>query len=1067
MNSLRPSFALRGVALALSLTPLLLFSGRAAVRPASTPIAGLHEASPRVHALVGGRIVVAPGQVIERGTLVLRDGLIEAVGADVTPPADARVWDVTGRTLYAGFIESDATLFLPEAWKPATARPAGDAATETPPAATPARPEAATGTHSWNARVTPEHSAARALAADAKGAEKLRALGFSLANVAPARGIFRGSAALVSTGGPGFNAAVVRAATTQEVAFEFGANFFSERVYPNSLMGSIALVRQTLLDAQWYAAVQAAYAGHPGVERPETNESLAALGPVIRGEQTAMFELTDELDVARALKVADEFKLRVALRGTGTEYRVRDLLAKAGVTVVLPLDFPEVPEVESPAKSGDVQLQELQQWELAPSNAARLAGAGVPVAFTTAKLKKPESEFWPHVRKAVARGLGADRALAALTTTPAGLLGVAATQGTLEKGRTANVVVASGDLFKADDAAVELVWVDGEPFEQETWQKLDARGTWKFSWVGAKGPDEIGIRGGRGPQLRAKIGDKNVTVTTPEKNTLLMLMPAELFGATGGMVRLGATGKGDEVNGSGELPDGTVLRWSARRTAPAKAEPPAEARAGEEKFFATTDAYPAGSFGRKAAPAQPDSLLFRNATVWTSGPAGVIEGGDVLVSHGRIEQVGKNLVAPAGAQVVDATGKHITPGLIDCHSHTAISRGVNEGGSAITVEVRIGDVIDPTDIGIYRELAGGVTAANILHGSANPMGGQNQVIKLRWGAGAEELKFAGAKPGVKFALGENVVQTYFAGTRKRYPLSRMGVPEIMLDTFNRARDYERNWADFRAGRAPLPPRRDLRLEAALEILHGDRLIHMHSYRQDEVLAFIRLAEQLHLPVATFQHILEGYKVAPEIAKLGAGGSTFSDWWAYKFEVYDAIPYNGVLMHDAGITVSFNSDSGELARRLNTEAAKAVKYGGLAPAEALKFVTINPAKQLQIDSRVGSLEPGKDADLVVWNGSPLSTMTRADQTWIDGRRYFDREEDRQMRTSAATERLALLQKALTERQKLLARGGDPGGGDGPPGETARPAEADHDHDEYRAIYHNGSDTHNCSTHEGGR
>jgi imidazolonepropionase-like amidohydrolase len=346
------------------------------------------------------------------------------------------------------------------------------------------------------------------------------------------------------------------------------------------------------------------------------------------------------------------------------------------------------------------------------------------------------------------------------------------------------------------------------------------------------------------------------------------------------------------------------------------------------------------------------------------------------------------------------------------------------------------------------------------------MGGQNQVIKLRWGAGAEELKFAGAKPGVKFALGENVVQAYFAGTRKRYPLSRMGVPEIMLDTFNRARDYGRSWADYRAGGTPLPPRRDLRLEAALEILQGDRLIHIHSYRQDEVLAFIRLAEQLHLPVATFQHILEGYKVAPEIAKLGAGGSTFSDWWAYKFEVYDAIPYNGVLMHNAGVSVSFNSDSGELARRLNTEAAKAVKYGGLAPAEALKFVTINPAKQLQIDNRVGSLEPGKDADLVVWSGNPLSTMTRAEQTWIDGRRYFDREEDRQMRAAAAAERNALRQKALAERQKLLARGGDPGG-DGPPGETPRSAEAEHGHDEYRAIYHNGSDTHNCSTHEGGR
>lgn len=1062
MNSPRVGLVVRGAALVLGLAALVSPVSRAAQRTATAPIEGLREASPRVHALVGGRIVVAPGRLIERGTIVLRDGVIEAVGADVTPPADARVWDVAGKTLYAGFIESDTAAFLPEAWKPPAPRPPGQ---EAPPA--PAKVEPPTGAHAWNPRITPERMAARALTADPKAAEKLRALGFTLANAAPARGIFRGSGALVSTGAAGFNGSIVREATTQEVAFEFNPSY-TERSYPTSLMGSIALTRQTLLDAQWYAATQAAYAkAGGGIERPEANDALAALGPVIRGEQTAMFELNDELDVARVLKIAGEFKLSVALRGVNTEYRVRAALAKAGVTVVLPLDFPDVPEVESPDRSVDVSLQELQQWELAPANAARLAEAGVPVAFTSAKLKKPEAEFWPRVRKAAARGLGEDRALAALTTVPAGLLGVAATQGTLEKGKAANVVVASGDLFKADDAAIELLMIDGDPFEQEAWQRLDARGTWQLGWSGAaKGPAEVLIT--RAPKLAAKVGDKPVPVTATDRNSLLFFMPAELFGATGGTVRVSASGRDGELTGTGELPDGTVVRLTAKRAAAKAGTPAAEKKPPvAEKFIATADTYPAGAFGRKALPAQPDAVLFQHATVWTSGPAGVIEDGDVLVTKGRIAQVGQGLAAPAGALVIDATGKHISPGIVDCHSHTAISRGVNEVGSVVTVEVRIGDVIDPTDIAIYRELAGGVTTANVLHGSANPIGGQNQVIKLRWGADAEAMKFAGAKPGVKFALGENVVQAYLTGPRSRYPLSRMGVPEIMLDSFNRARDYERAWADYRAGRAALPPRRDLRLEGVAEILHGDRIIHIHSYRQDEVLAFIRLAEEQHLPVATFQHILEGYKVAPEIAKLGAGGSTFSDWWAYKFEVYDAIPYNGVLMHDAGITVSFNSDSGELARRLNTEAAKAMKYGGLSAPEALKFVTINPAKQLRIDGTVGSLEPGKDADLVVWNGSPLSTLSRAEQTWIDGRRYFDREEDAQLRATAAKERSALLQKALAERQKTLAGGSDPGGGDAPPAAPALVAEEDHDHDEYRAIYHNGSDVHNCSTHEGGR
>ena len=261
------------------------------------------------------------------------------------------------------------------------------------------------------------------------------------------------------------------------------------------------------------------------------------------------------------------------------------------------------------------------------------------------------------------------------------------------------------------------------------------------------------------------------------------------------------------------------------------------------------------------------------------------------------------------------------------------------------------------------------------------------------------------------------------------------------------------------------PRRDLRLEAALEILNGERLVHIHSYRQDEILAFIRLAEQLQLKVGTFQHILEGYKVAPEIAKLGAGGSSFSDWWAYKYEVIDAIPYNGALMSAAGVVVSFNSDSDELARRLNTEAAKAVKYGGVSPAEAWKFVTLNPAKQLKIDDRVGSLEPGKDADFVLWNASPLSTRARPNQTWIDGRRYFDRDEDKLLRTAAAAERAALLQKALAARQKVLTRSGG-GGGDGPPAEPAYVMAQADNHDEFRAIYHHGGNIHTCSLEEGG-
>jgi len=450
----------------------------------------------------------------------------------------------------------------------------------------------------------------------------------------------------------------------------------------------------------------------------------------------------------------------------------------------------------------------------------------------------------------------------------------------------------------------------------------------------------------------------------------------------------------------------------------------------------------------------------RNATVWTSAEAGNLQHTDILAKDGKISAIGEGLKAPEGALVIDAAGKHVTPGLIDCHSHIAISRGVNEGSHAVTVEVRIGDVVDPTDIGIYRQLAGGLTTSNLLHGSANPMGGQNQVIKLRWGQSAEGLKFKGAKPGVKFALGENVKQSNWGPDKNsRYPQTRMGVQQIMRDTFLAARDYERTQ----------PTRRNLRLDAALEILNGERIVHIHSYRQDEILMFVRLAQELGFKVGTFQHVLEGYKVADEIKNIGAGGSTFSDWWAYKMEVYDAIPHNGAMMHEVGVTMSFNSDDAELATRMNLEAAKAVKYGGLSEEEALKFVTLNPAKQLGIDKRVGSLEIGKDADFVIWSDHPMSGSAVAEQTWIDGNLYYSTETDATevARINQARERLVA--KALIASLKPGGKGEGDSKDDKATEEKKKPglrfllpnSSDDECRSIFKGLYHNGRSLHTCS------
>ncbi len=462
-----------------------------------------------------------------------------------------------------------------------------------------------------------------------------------------------------------------------------------------------------------------------------------------------------------------------------------------------------------------------------------------------------------------------------------------------------------------------------------------------------------------------------------------------------------------------ETPDGelkTEVTESAGSDAAKKSKPAS---------FAVN--YPLGAFGRNEIPAAAKLTAFTHATVWTCGPLGLIEDGTLIVADGLIAAVGKGIDIPDGAEVIDVKGLHITPGIIDCHSHMATDGGVNEATQAITCEVRVGDFVDANDVTIYRQLAGGVTTANILHGSANPIGGQNQVVKLRWGLSGEQMKFQEAPQGVKFALGENVKQSNWTDANGRYPQTRMGVEQLYRDSFETARDYARKMDAWKTNRRGLPPRRDLELDALREVLDGDRWIHCHSYRQDEILALLRILKEYQITIGTFQHILEGYKVADEMAKAGAMASAFSDWWAYKFEVLDAIPHAGALMHKQGVVVSFNSDDGELARHLNQEAAKAIKYGGVPRQEALKFVTLNPAKQLRIDHLVGSLETGKQADFVLWSGDPLSNFSRCEQTWVDGRRYFDRSDDDQMQKDSLTKRNTLIQKILESGEDMREPG----------------------------------------------
>ncbi|MGC1171837.1 MAG: amidohydrolase [Candidatus Acidiferrales bacterium] len=412
----------------------------------------------------------------------------------------------------------------------------------------------------------------------------------------------------------------------------------------------------------------------------------------------------------------------------------------------------------------------------------------------------------------------------------------------------------------------------------------------------------------------------------------------------------------------------------------------------------------------------PGTILIQNATVMTV-THGNIEHGSILIRDGKIAAVGTDLKAPEGAAVIDATGQYVIPGIIDCHSHIAVDGSVNEGAPAVSSMANIKDVLNPDDIDIYRDLAGGVTTANILHGSANPIGGQTVVIKLRWGKPASELPFEGAVPGIKFALGENPKRSNFTvppGVPARYPATRLGVEEVIRQAFTEAREYKKQWDDYNQRKAAgeqnlIPPRRDERLEPLVEVMEGKRYVHAHCYRADEIMMLIRVANEFGFKVRTFQHVLEGYKIADEIAASGAGGSTFSDWWAYKMEAFDAIPYNAALMTERGVVVSVNSDDAQEARQLNQEAAKSMKFGGLSANDALKLVTLNPAIQLGIDNRVGSIDVGKDADLAIYNHDPLSVYAVVQKTLIDGQVYFDRQKDIAQRPELAKEKQALLDK----------------------------------------------------------
>jgi len=966
---------------------LLLTSGVGAQQATRTePVTGIRDNGTGFHALVGARVVTAPGEVLDDATVVIRDGLIQEVGRNVQAPAGARVWDLAGHTVYPGFIDAHADLGMDDVPEGGDVGP----------------------TH-WNPQVRAWFSTTMNLRDNAERRAALRSQGFGTALVVPKQGIFRGTASVVNLGEEGVRERVLRPDLVQAVGFQ--RSFELGGSYPNSSMGTIALMKQTLMDSDWYIRAWDAYEGSGrAFLPPETSQALAALEDAVQGNQPVLFETRSEEEYLRAHKLAADFGLDPWFRGSGQEYRILDVLEGRTEPLIIPLDFPDAPDVDDPESALNATLAELRHWYLAPSSPAQLAGAGVPFAITSDGLSSL-NEFLPNLRIAVARGLSPADALAALTSTPAAWLGIERTHGTIEAGKVANLVVSEGDLF-TEEATVRDVWVRGRVYGVTRPPQIDPRGTWRIASEDDWGFEAVLRLEGPLNRLRGSIdvvGRDGATIdlasasVVAETGRIEVRFPGEDLGYEGVALLAGSV-QGDEFYGWTSLPNGADPAFRGTRT---------EAYEGAARGTVAMEVpeidlpfiRPMMEYGRSSIPEQPAAVVVRNATVWTQGPQGRMENADLLVQAGRVVEVGVDLDAPRGAVEIDATGKHVTPGLIDPHIHSGVS-SVNESGFAIVPEVQMGDVVTHNNIWMYRQLAGGLTTAHIKHGSANPIGGENVFVKLRWGSLPEDLKLDDAPRTVKFALGENPKRR-----QERYPDTRMGTQEIIRDHFLAARDYDREWQRWEASGDGIPPRRDLRMEAILDILNQELLISSHGYRADEFLALVRLAEEFGFRVQTLQHGVEAYKIASELAAAGVAAVVWSDWGGFKLEAYDATVYNARILIEAGVVTSLHSDNSEIASRMNWEAGKLLRTG-LTEEQALSTVTNQAAKAVAIDARVGSLEADKDADFVIWSGNPLSQFTRAEQTWIDGRRYFSIEEDAALRERIDWERTQIIQAILS-------------------------------------------------------
>ncbi len=925
-----------------------------------------------ITALTNATIHIDASNSIENATLIVSDNRIVSIKRNGQVPKNAIQKDYTGMHIYPGFIHLDSSVGLPELPKTTPFRWGGKENLNSD----------LKGAYNSNEAIKASYEAAKDYTIDTKTHKKLRAAGFTVALSHRKDGIMRGTSVLSHLNDQAEEQNIINSQAAQHLSFDKGT---SKQTYPVSLMGTVALIRQTWLDAQWY-----------GQQNEMVDFDLAAIN-----DNKALPKIMTTKTWAQTLlsaKIAAEFNTELVVKTAADSYKNIQAISQSGQTLIVPLSKPAAPAIKDQLDSWGVDYIDLKAWEVAPFNTAILEDNGVEFALIPDSTSKGIDNFLEDLRDAHLHGLSEHTIINALTAIPAKILNND-DLGSIKAGKYANFIVTTGPLL-TNNSLVAETWVAGQnhavkgiPNIQAGLYRLsDGEDSYEFNLKQAKGKIKASaVDEGDENKYTIKENGKFMTLTVEDGETQI-----EFFG----------------IVNNRQLKNLKQNDWQIERLADISlaSTKKKEDHEKDKRKKIPDIPQPFSAYGMHDID-QNNSVLIKNATVWTNESEGILPNTDVLVINGRIKNIGKNLEINQEGQVIDGEGMHLTSGMIDEHSHIALY-SVND----ITVNaamVRMEDAINPHHINIYRNLAGGVTAAQLLHGSANPIGGQSALVKLKWGVDKpEDLLIKDADGYIKFALGENVKRSRSAEAT-RYPLTRMGVEQVFRDAFTQAKAYEKSWQDYSklsssAKKKTSKPRKDLAMEATLEVLNQDRFVSCHSYVQSEINMLMHVADDFDFNINTFTHILEGYKVADKMKQHGVGASTFSDWWAFKWEVNYAIPYNAALMNNAGVVTAINSDSGEMSRRLNQEAAKSIKYGGLSEQDAWKLVTLNPAKLLHLDDRMGSIKVGKDADLVLWSDNPLSIYAKAEKTLIDGVTYYDRSQQSDIESLITDEKNRLVE-----------------------------------------------------------